>query len=149
MTDVQLEEFYQELSRVVLERDRVPAGVVTAAKAAFAWRNVDEELAALVYDSADETAQLAGVRGGSARQLTFSADGLTIELEVGGSARGVVGQLVPAQAASIEVRHEAGSSFVASDDLGRFGIERVPDGPVSLRLRAAGGGRIATDWVRL
>ena len=149
MTDVKLEEFYEELSRVVRERDRVPADVVSAAKAAFTWRSVDEELAALVYDSADDTPALAGVRGGSARQLTFSAPELTIELEVGGSARGAVGQLVPAQAASIEVRHAEGSAFVDSDDLGRFDIDRVPDGPVSLHLEAAGGGRVATDWVRL
>jgi hypothetical protein len=149
MTDVQLEDFYDELSRVVFARDRVPADVVGAAKACFAWRNVDEELAALVYDSADETPALTGVRGGSARQLTFEADELTIELEVGGAARGVVGQLVPAQPASIELRHGGGSAFVDTDDLGRFGIERVPEGPVSLRLQPAGGGRVATDWVRL
>lgn len=149
MTDVQLEEFFQELSGVVRERDRVPDDVVAAAKAAFTWRSVDEELASLVYDSADETPALAGIRGGSARQLTFSAQGLTIELEVGGAARGVLGQLVPAQAASIEVRHSEGSAFVDSDDLGRFDIGRVPEGPMSLRLEAAGGGRVATDWVRL
>jgi hypothetical protein len=149
MTDVQLEEFYAELSRIVMERDSVPDDVVGAAKASFAWRSVEDELAALVYDSADDTPVLVGVRGGSARQLTFEAGDLTIELEVGGAARGVVGQLSPAQPASIELRHDGGSAFVDSDALGRFGIERVPDGPVSLRLQQAGGGRVATDWVRL
>jgi hypothetical protein len=140
MTDVKLEDFYGELSRVVMARDRVPADVVGAAKASFAWRSVDDDLAALVYDSADDTLAL---------QLTFEAEALTIELEVGGGARGVVGQLVPAQTASIELRHDGGSAFVDSDDLGRFDIDRVPEGPVSLRLLPAGGGRVATDWVRL
>jgi hypothetical protein len=149
MTDVKLEAFYDELSRAVMAHDRVPDDVVGAAKASFAWRSVDDELAALVYDSADDTPALVGVRGGSARQLTFEAGELTIELEVGGATRGVVGQLSPAQAASIEFRHDGGSAFVDTDALGRFGIERVPDGPVSLRLLPAGGGRVATDWVRL
>lgn len=149
MIDVGLEDFHQELQRVVLERDRVPLDVVAAAKASFAWRTVDDELAALVYDSADDLVQLTGVRGGSARQLTFAAGDLTIELEVAGAARGLVGQLVPAQQASVEVRHERGSSFVDTDDLGRFDLDRVPEGPVSLRLHPASGGRVATDWVRL
>jgi hypothetical protein len=149
MTDVDLEDFFEDLARVVRERDRVPVGVLAAAKAGFSWRRVDDELAWLVHDSADEELVFAGVRGGSARQLTFSADELTIELEVGGAARGVVGQLVPAQPASIEVRSGAGSAFTTADELGRFDMDRVPDGPVSLRVERSAGGRVATDWVRL
>jgi hypothetical protein len=149
MTDIDLEGFFSTLHRVVRERDGVPAGVVAAAKASFAWRSIDDELASLVYDSADEPGLLAGVRGGSARQLTFSSDGLTIELEVDGPGRGLVGQLVPPQPAAIEVRHLDGSSFVSADELGRFDLVQVPHGPVSLRCEAGAGGRIATDWVRL
>ena len=148
MTEVQLEAFYEELAGVVATRDTVPSRVVSAAKASYAWRTVDDELAALVYDSADETVGLVGVRGGSARQLTFSSGAVTIELEVGAGAKGVVGQLMPAQPASLELRHPDGSLYLAADELGRFDIDRVPDGPVSLRCEPVSGGRVATDWVR-
>lgn len=148
MSEVQLEEFYEELAGLVAIRDTVPKRVVAAARASFAWRTVDDELAALVYDSADEAVALVGVRGGSARQLTFSSTDVTIELEVGAGSKGVVGQLMPAQAAALELRHQDGSVFLLADELGRFDIDRVPDGPVSLRCEPVSGGRIATDWVR-
>jgi hypothetical protein len=148
MTDLQLEELYEELAGIVAMRDTVPRPVVAAAKASFAWRTIDDELAALVYDSADEAEMMAGVRGGSARQLTFSSSSVTIELEVGATSRGVVGQLVPPQSAALEVRHSDGSVYLSTDDLGRFDIERVPDGPVSIRCTPASGRRFATDWVR-
>lgn len=150
MTDTELEEFFAALQRVVRDRDTVPAGVVAAAKASFSWRSVDEELAALVYDSADEPGLLAGVRGGgSARQLTFASGDLTIEVEVDGPGRSLVGQIIPAQPATVEIRHLDGSALVSVDDLGRFDLPRVPDGPVSFRCEPSVGGRVATDWVRL
>lgn len=49
MTD---EELLAELGAALRTAEEVPAGFVNAGKAAFAWRGVDAELAALTFDSA-------------------------------------------------------------------------------------------------
>jgi len=150
MIPVQGEEFYERLAAVVVSRDSVPPDVVAAAKASFAWRTVDDELADLVYDSADSRGPLVGVRGSSARQLTFERDDLAVELEVaGGSPASFVGQVVPPQRVRIEIRHLDGSMFASTDDLGRFDVAAAPAGPVSLRFELQSGKRVATTWVRL
>jgi len=144
------EEFYERLAAVVVSRDSVPPDVVAAAKASFAWRTVDDELADLVYDSADSRGIPVGVRGSSARQLTFERDELAVELEVaGGSPPSFVGQVVPPQRVRIEIRHLDGSLFALTDDLGRFDVAAAPLGPVSLRFELESGRRVATTWVRL
>ena len=74
----------------------MPEHVLAAARGAFTWRTIDQELADLVFDSATE---LMGVRDhGGTRQLTFQAPGLEIEVMVADpDTRRLVGQLVPAQ----------------------------------------------------
>jgi len=59
-------------------------------------RSVDDEPAALVYDSNLDPHLLATVRAGSrpARQLTFESRDLVLELEISGAGR-LMGQLVP------------------------------------------------------
>jgi hypothetical protein len=68
----------------------------------WTWRTIDEELATLVFDSASE---LTGVRSeDTARQLTFRAPGMEIEVMVVDEAtRRVVGQLVPPGAFTISL----------------------------------------------
>jgi hypothetical protein len=131
--------------------DEVPAESVAAAKASFAWRTMDAELAELAADSAEEGKLLAGVRGpGAVRMLTFESPTLTVEVEVleDGSRRRLVGQLVPPQAGRVEVRHSRGTVTVAADDLGRFSVDDLAAGPLSLHCSGiAGGKEIATDWV--
>src|SRR4051812_49598386 len=70
------EQLLQEL-RNVLPADPVPPAVVAAARATFTWRSVDDELAALLSDSADLA--LTGVRGSGDRRLAFEAPQLVIE----------------------------------------------------------------------
>jgi hypothetical protein len=144
------EEFYERLAAVVVSRDSVPPEVVAAAKASFAWRTVEDDLAELVYDSAESRGVLSGVRGSSARQMTFERGDLAVELEVGGgSPVTVVGQVVPPQRVRIEIRHLDGSMYALADDLGRFDVASAPAGPVSLRFELESGKRVATTWVRL
>ena len=71
----------QELLGLALRQaDPVPEHVLAAARGAFTWRTIDQELADLVFDSATE---LMGVRDhGGTRQLTFQAPGLEIEVMV-------------------------------------------------------------------
>jgi hypothetical protein len=143
----------EALAAALRERDPVPPEVVAAAHETFTWRTIDDELAALAYDSAlDET--LAGVRGAGPRALSFEAPDVVIEVEVveGGAARAMRGQVVASGAARLELHHPASPSplTLEVDHLGRFRADGVPAGPVRLRCRLAGaaGSRVVTtDWV--
>lgn len=143
-----------EVRQAVAEHDPVPAHVVAGAKAAFAWRTVDAELAALTADSVTAAPAAAGVRDqrGGLRLLTFEADEVTIELEVHdkGDRRKLVGQIVPPRPVSVEVRQDGGTQRHDTDAIGRFVIDEVQPGPVSLRCRLGDSEDAAwvhTDWV--
>src|SRR5674536_166433 len=84
-----------ELRRVLRRIDPVPPHVTAQAKDAFTWRTVDEELAALSYDSGVDELEATGVRSTEAqpRTLTFEAGGVLLELGV--NAGVVLGQVVP------------------------------------------------------
>src|SRR5919108_1573148 len=126
-----------ELRALVTRSDPVPASVVHAARQAWTWRTIDAELAALVYDSALDDTALAGVRSTEAeRLLTFEVGDVAVEASVTvvGERRRVVGQLVPPQSATIEVRHGGRTTEMAADEVGRFTVEDVVPGPVGIRL---------------
>jgi hypothetical protein len=73
---------------------------------------------------------------------------LTVELEV--TADSVIGQIVPAQVATIEVQGQAGeAAVVASDEIGCFSISPIPRGAFRLRCRAAAGIDVRTGWIML
>lgn len=140
------EQLLAELGTTLDELDPVPAVATEFARAAFTWRSIDAELAELVFDSADD--QLAGVRSaGGGRQMTFRAPGLEIEVVVmAEGARRLVGQLVPPQAAEIELLYQSEVRSATSDSLGRFTFLDVPVGPVSIRCTVEGT-TIQTDWM--
>jgi hypothetical protein len=151
------QELDDELRRLAARFDPVPDELVRAAEAAFAWRGVDAELAELAFDSLADREGLALVRGGGEpRLLTFHATDLTVELEVLASSatatsaqRRLIGQLLPPGPARVEVRHPRGVLAAEVDELGRFTVERVSAGPVSLRCQqsAAGSTPVVTEWV--
>lgn len=138
-----------ELGQAVRAARSLPPGLLSAGRAAFAWRNVDAELAALSYDSAASGA-LAGVRAEPAelRALTFVSSELTIELEA--AAEGLLGQLVPPQAGEVELRGQDGSVRTATmDDVGWFVFKPAPPGMFRLHVRTAAGATVLTEWTRL
>jgi len=138
------ELIFAELRRVIGASDPVPTEVVEAAIASHTWRRVDSELAELVYDSLMDGALVRGGEG--ERQLTFEADELTMEVEVGPAA--LHGQIVPPQRAAIELRHPGGSLTVAADQLGHFVVDPIPHGPVSFRCQPETRSRATvTSWV--
>jgi hypothetical protein len=137
--------------RSVIERaDPVPSAVVEAARAAYAWRTIDAELAELTADSAMAE---AGVRSSSApRLLTFEGPGVEVEVEVAenGPTRRLSGQLVPIGPAQITVRWADGTTQAAADDLGRFAVDGIPAGKVSLLVLRAGAVQpIVTSWISI
>jgi hypothetical protein len=122
------------------------------ARAAFAWRGIDAELAALTYDSAFEGAEagLAGLRSESAslRYLTFTSGELTVEIEVTQDA--LLGQLVPPGPGQVEARTADGD--VVTADLGQAGgftIRPVPRGSFRLYCHTANGTNVLTNWLML
>jgi hypothetical protein len=138
------------LHNVLSNADPVPPSVVEAARAAYVWRTIDAELAELTADSAMST---AGVRSSSApRLLTFEGQGVEVEVEVAqtGSTRRLSGQLVPIGPAQVTVRWSGGTQETVADDLGRFAVERVPAGSVSLAVVRPGAEHpIVTSWISI
>jgi hypothetical protein len=112
----------------------------------------DARSAELIPDPLPQ-AEAAVVRGTPEwRQLSFRASGLTIELEITGRGdyRRLLGQLIPRQAAVVEIRHAEGMTAVDADVLGRFSAEIVPLGQVSLRCRLGAEtdqSPVMTGWI--
>jgi hypothetical protein len=116
------------------------------------------EMAAGTGSHAEVTGTLSragasAVRGSpESRELSFRASGLTIELEITGTAdqRRLTGQLIPRQPAVVDIRHGDGVITVQADELGRFSAEAVPPGQISVRGRlgpVTDQSSVVTGWV--
>lgn len=142
-------ELEYKLGRAIARFDPVPAEALENAVEGLAWRTIDADLAELIDDSIADYTDAPLVRGiQEPVTFTFQGGGLTIEIEVTRTGRScrLVGQLVPPQAAVVEIRHRDGRVAVDADDLGRFITESLPPGPLSLRCRTPGT-PVVTDWV--
>lgn len=127
----------------------VPDAFVQAGKAAFAWHNIDAELAALTYDSASDALAGAGTRAepASLRCLTFDTSSITIELEI--IERVLHGQVVPAQTGTVELRQLDGTVTSAQiDEVGYFSLGPVPDGRFRLYCHTDDVS-VLTDWITI
>ena len=148
-------ELEEELRRVVAQVDSVPAVLLEGAVGAFAWRTIDADLAELVFDSLVDRDKAALVRGSRhVRMLFFRSSSLTIEVEVTGTraSRRLVGQLVPPQRGSVDIRHRDSVVTVEADELGRFSAGSLQAGPISLRCRSDSATvqhPVVTDWVTM
>jgi hypothetical protein len=125
----------------------VPEAVHQGAIAAFSWRSIDEELAALLSDSADSD-RLVGARASltGMRLLEFvSRDGqITVGLSESGLMTGTLtgyrlqkAELVSAQGQRVEL---------VVDEFGEFLCAEIPTGPVRLEVGAPPA-RVVTDWI--
>lgn len=142
-----------ELRRIAAVVDPIPEVLVRAGRESLTWLRVDAELAELLSDSiVDERLELVRSSGG-VRAVTFEADGFTIELDVLGDGvhRTLVGLLVPAGTAEIEVQTSDASTTVAADEHGRFRAENVPEGRMRLRITGhpASAAPTETSWITI
>ena len=152
MPDEADDELTGELRRLAARLDPVPPELLDAAAGAFTWRDIDAELAELVFDSLLDTDEASLVRGAPERRLvSFTGGGLTIDVEVTsvGPERTVMGQIVPPQRGVVDIRRRQGTVSIEADELGRFRSGPLPPGPLSLRLRPVGGAPVVTDWLAL
>jgi len=143
------EDLVAALKQAVRPAQPVPAAFVASGKVAFAWHNIDAELAGLTYDSAVDGA-LAGAssRAESAplRALTFASTELTIEVEVTHDA--LFGQLVPPTPGRVRVCLPTGDGpDTPIDEVGCFIIRPVPTGSFRLRCRTDSGLTVLTGWM--
>ena len=143
------DELLAALGEAIKAQDPVPSWFVQTGKNAYAWHSIDADLAQLTYDSrADEDAD-AVVRSETAtiRALTFTSAHLSIELEVADGS--LLGQVVPAQAGTLETRTKAGMTTSPVDEGGFFAVEPIPPGPFRLRFRTTDGADVITGWITL
>ena len=138
------------LRSAALRHDPVPASALRVAHGALAWRSVDAELAELLSDSAYEVEQLAGVRSTALpRLVVFEAGDIEVEMEIEEESgdRRLLGQLAPAEVATIIVEQPAGEYHRGtSDALGRFSLP-APAGPFRLRIERAHGAVVITPII--
>ena len=138
------------LKEAVRARRAVPPEFVEAGKSAFAWHNIDAELAQLTYDSSRDSELVPSMRTESAsiRALTFSSAHLTIELEV--TPDSLVGQVIPAQSAVITVQLPSDAeTILTADEIGSFSIRPIPAAAFRLRCRTDTGLDVLTGWITL
>jgi hypothetical protein len=147
------ESLADRLAQLFREVDAPPPAVVELARLSFGLRSLDAELATLTADSLvdplSSTVRAGGPDSGP-RLLTFETADLAVELEVSGSGRRrrLLGQLLPPEPARIEVRQPSAPDlrWVDADERGRFVVESVDPGPVSLTCHRPGRRPIATEW---
>ena len=144
------EELLAVLRQALAERQAVPPEFVEAAKNAFAWHNIDAELAELTYDSSRDAESAPSTRAETAsiRALTFTSAHLTIELEV--THDSLLGQIVPAQPGTIKVQLRDGAeSTVPADRIGCFTIRPMPAGTFRLHCKTSADADALTNWITL
>jgi hypothetical protein len=146
------ERLLAALGEAVRARQAVPDSFVDVGKSAYAWHNIDAELAELTYDSSRpldrEAAASMRSESASIRALTFTSPHLSVELEV--TASSLLGQIVPPQPGTVEVQTGAGATASTPvDEIGCFAVDPIPAGPFRLRYRTTDGADVLTGWITL
>ena len=138
------------LGAVLDELDPMPSEVLSEGRALFGLRRLDEELAELVRDSAEDRSGLLAVRGeGDVRLISFETGPVTVELQVTerGAVRDLVAQVTGTALVGAEVETSAGRRDIPIED-SLFTVEDIPAGFLRLRLHTVAGRHLVPSWVR-
>lgn len=139
------------LLREALRAQRaVPPEFTEAGRSAFAWRDIDIELAQLSHDSTGDREHAEGPLAETAclRTLTFRSARLGIELEIGPDC--LIGQIIPAQPAVIRASARAGADpGIRFDEHGCFIIRPIPQAVFRLHCKTAAKAEVMTRWISL
>jgi hypothetical protein len=141
------------LGEAIRAREAVPAWFVETGKNAYAWHNIDAELAKLTYDSRSD--ERIGERIGavtrsetaSIRALTFTSAHMSMELEV--TEDSLLGQIIPPRAGTLEIHTKADTITTTVDEIGCFAVDPKPDGTFRLRCHTPDGADVLTGWITL
>jgi hypothetical protein len=125
----------------------VPNRIHQGALAAFAWRSVDEELAALLSDSADSD-RLVGARATMTGMRLLEFVTSAGQISIGLSDTGVItGTLVGYSGENTRLVSAAGQHVdLVVDEFGEFLCDQTPPGPVRIEV-GIGPKRVVTDWI--
>ena len=138
------------LREALRTRQAVPSQFVEAGRNAFAWRDIDVELAQLSQDSAGDAEHAGGSLAETVclRTLTLRAAWLSIELEVGQDC--LIGQIIPAQPAILRVQASARPApVIRFDEHGCFIIQPIPRARFRLHCTTAASAEVITRWISL
>lgn len=147
------EMLLQRLGTVLRDADPVPRHVVEAARAVLGLRHLDTELAELTFDSLIDETEYTLRSDHEPRLLTFETPDLRLELQISEHADGVrlLGQLAPRGSGRVEAlgasNHPMAETSVGPS--GRFVLERLPAGPLSLVCHRPGATPTATQWTHV
>jgi hypothetical protein len=143
------EQLLAALSEAIKARQAVPSWFAETARNAFAWRDIDAELAQLTYDSQAGRRAPAAVRSETApiRAITFTSPRLRVELEI--TEGSVLGQVIPSRAGILEIHTKEGIRTAEVDEIGCFAVSPIPAAPFRLRYRTADGADVLTGWIVL
>lgn len=144
------EQLLAALRESMSARQAVPAWFVETGKNAYAWHNIDAELAQLTYDSQADQHRAAVMRSepASIRSFTFTSAHLSLELEVVEGA--LLGRIIPPRAGTVETQTRAGATMnTPVDEIGCFAVDPIPASPFRLRCRTTDGTDVLTDWIML
>ena len=144
------ERLLAALSEAMKAREAVPSWFVETGKNAFAWHNIDAELAQLTYDSNVDRREAAVMRSETAsiRALTFTSAHVSLELEV--TENSLLGQIIPPRPGLLEVHTRTGEiNTTEVDEIGCFAVDPIPDNPFRLRCSTADGTSVLTGWITI
>jgi len=129
--------------------EAIPAWFAETGKNAYAWHNIDAELAQLTYDSDNDKPMATATRSETAtiRALTFTSANLSMELEV--TEDSLLGQIIPPRAGMLEIHTKTGVITTTVDEIGCFAVDPKPDNSFRLRCRIPDGTDVLTGWINL
>jgi hypothetical protein len=143
------EELLAALREAMRAREAVPTWFIETGKNAFAWHNIDAELAQLTYDSYSDQLTLAVTRSETAsiRTLTFTSAHMSMELEV--TEDSLLGQILPPRTGTLEIHTKGTITTTVVDEIGCFAVNPKPEGSFRLRCRTPDGVDVLTAWITL
>ena len=143
------EQLWDALRESLRARQAVPSWFIETGKSAYAWHNIDSELAQLTYDSLQDIHDpVMRAETASIRALTFTSAHLSLELEV--TDHSLLGQTIPARSGTLEIHPRNGETSTAEvDELGCFSVEPIPPSPFRLRWWAPDGTDVMTGWITI
>jgi len=123
--------------------DPIPARLSDAARASFAWRVADEQLAELLFDSSES--ELVGVRGTSSERRSFRYGAGDFVIRVHLTPLTLVVMIEPPLTVACRLTTEDGTDEHRTDDLGELVID-APEVPLRIEVDLPAG-IVVTPWI--